>query len=220
MPRWTDKSGFQYESAHTGNTNTWLTPPELVKALGPFDIDPCAAGAVMLSTCCHAEAEKDKIDGDIGVCRACKQPARFTLREYPRPWDLAPVNWTLADDGLAKAWPKEKRLFVNPPYGKHTSKWIRKCAEHGNSVMLIFARVETQGFFAAWNTADGMLFLPGRISFYDTDGNLSEGKPAANVLIAWGKANVIALIDSNIKGALVNRLVLPGLGVVGEKKIN
>jgi hypothetical protein len=26
-----------------GLTNVWLTPPEIVKALGPFDLDPCAA---------------------------------------------------------------------------------------------------------------------------------------------------------------------------------
>ena len=24
-------------------TTTWLTPPELIQALGPFDLDPCAA---------------------------------------------------------------------------------------------------------------------------------------------------------------------------------
>ncbi len=27
-----------------GATDTWLTPPTIVKALGPFDLDPCAAG--------------------------------------------------------------------------------------------------------------------------------------------------------------------------------
>lgn len=26
-----------------GMTNIWLTPPEIVEALGPFDLDPCAA---------------------------------------------------------------------------------------------------------------------------------------------------------------------------------
>lgn len=28
-----------------GATDSWLTPPELVGAVGPFDLDPCAAGA-------------------------------------------------------------------------------------------------------------------------------------------------------------------------------
>jgi len=26
-----------------GKTNVWLTPPEIIAALGPFDLDPCAA---------------------------------------------------------------------------------------------------------------------------------------------------------------------------------
>lgn len=33
-----------HERGHQGATNTWLTPPEIVAALGPFDLDPCAAG--------------------------------------------------------------------------------------------------------------------------------------------------------------------------------
>lgn len=28
---------------HRGETVVWLTPPEIIRALGPFDLDPCAA---------------------------------------------------------------------------------------------------------------------------------------------------------------------------------
>lgn len=31
-----------HQSTHA-NTHTWLTPPEIIEALGPFDLDPCAA---------------------------------------------------------------------------------------------------------------------------------------------------------------------------------
>lgn len=31
-----------HQSAHP-ETTTWLTPPEIIEALGPFDLDPCAA---------------------------------------------------------------------------------------------------------------------------------------------------------------------------------
>lgn len=31
-----------HQSAHA-QTTTWLTPPDLITALGPFDLDPCAA---------------------------------------------------------------------------------------------------------------------------------------------------------------------------------
>lgn len=35
--------GFTHEASNEGATNVWLTPPEIVAALGPFDLDPCAA---------------------------------------------------------------------------------------------------------------------------------------------------------------------------------
>ncbi|CAM6004911.1 unnamed protein product [Sphagnum balticum] len=36
------KKGFTHEKTHRGLTDTWLTPLELVRALGEFDLDPCA----------------------------------------------------------------------------------------------------------------------------------------------------------------------------------
>ena len=32
-----------YISSRIAHTHTWLTPPDLLNALGPFDLDPCAA---------------------------------------------------------------------------------------------------------------------------------------------------------------------------------
>lgn len=32
-----------HEKPNEGATNTWLTPPRIINALGPFDLDPCAA---------------------------------------------------------------------------------------------------------------------------------------------------------------------------------
>ncbi len=32
-----------YGRARTGSTVVWLTPPAMLQALGPFDLDPCAA---------------------------------------------------------------------------------------------------------------------------------------------------------------------------------
>lgn len=37
------KKGFAHERGVEGETNTWLTPPEMIRDLGPFDLDPCAA---------------------------------------------------------------------------------------------------------------------------------------------------------------------------------
>lgn len=36
-------SAHPYASRPLAGTHVWLTPPEIVHALGPFDLDPCAA---------------------------------------------------------------------------------------------------------------------------------------------------------------------------------
>lgn len=32
-----------HQRPHRGATDVWLTPPEIIDAVGPFDLDPCAA---------------------------------------------------------------------------------------------------------------------------------------------------------------------------------
>lgn len=32
-----------HQRPHRGATDVWLTPPDIISALGPFDLDPCAA---------------------------------------------------------------------------------------------------------------------------------------------------------------------------------
>lgn len=41
----TDRTGRAMGShhSHRAGTTTWLTPPHIIDALGPFDLDPCAA---------------------------------------------------------------------------------------------------------------------------------------------------------------------------------
>lgn len=34
-------SGFVHEKSHRGDTDTWLTPLKIIRALGEFDFDPC-----------------------------------------------------------------------------------------------------------------------------------------------------------------------------------
>lgn len=35
--------GMGGHQSHAAQTHTWLTPPDFLSALGPFDLDPCAA---------------------------------------------------------------------------------------------------------------------------------------------------------------------------------
>ena len=40
--RWSN-AAFHYNQPKKGKSNEWLTPPELLKYLGKFDLDPCAS---------------------------------------------------------------------------------------------------------------------------------------------------------------------------------
>jgi hypothetical protein len=140
----------------------WLTPPEIIKALGPFDLDPCAP--------------------------------------IMRPWDTAKKHYTKEDDGLYLPW--EGRVWCNPPYGSETGRWLNKLAEHGNGIALIFARTETKMFFEhVWDKAEGVLFIEGRLFFYNSDGTKAKANAGApSCLVAYGRKNAECLFNCDIKG--------------------
>ena len=76
--------------------------------------------------------------------------------------------------------------------------------EHGNGVVLIFARTETKAFFDfVWGKADAILFLKGRLKFHHPDGTIGGTAGSPSVLIAYGKENVKALETCGLAGKLV-----------------
>lgn len=153
-----------HESA-SAMTVEWLTPPEVLKALGPFDLDPCSPRI--------------------------------------RPWDTAARHVSLPDNGLAMQW--TGRVWLNPPYGKWTGRWLQKLAAHGNGIAMIFARTETQMFFEyIWHQANGILFLKGRPCFHRPDGTKASGNSGAPVcLVAYGSENADQLQACGIPGYYV-----------------
>ena len=149
----------------SSSTNEWLTPPELIKSLGPFDLDPCSP--------------------------------------INRPWDTAKKHYTIEDDGLSKEW--EGRVWLNPPYGRETFKWIDKLALHGNGIALIFARTETIGFHEhIWTWADAIFFFKGRLKFYHVDGTQGGTANAPSCLVAYGEDNVEALRNCGLSGKFIS----------------
>ena len=153
--------GIGFAHDRTTGKEDWLTPPEILRALGPFDLDPCA-------------------------------PMR-------RPWDTAAAHYTIADNGLMKPW--HGRVWLNPPYGKETSKWMKRLATHGNGIALIFARTETAIFFPwVWEHALGLLWLKGRVAFYTKEGNRGGTAGAPSVLIAYGHENAARLKACELVG--------------------
>ena len=142
-----------------------MSPPSIIRSLGHFDLDPCAAE---------------------------EQPT-WAAMDY----------FTVQDDGLSQPW--EGRVWLNPPYGRKVAFWLRRLADHGNGIALIFARTETAMFFeSVWRSAAALLFIEGRLHFHFPNGQRAPANAGApSVLIAYGEDNAIALRDSGIDGAFV-----------------
>ena len=149
---------------NSGATDSWITPREIIDALGPFDLDPCA----------------------------CE----------PQPWPCATRQFTFSDNGLLKDW-TGSRVWLNPPYGAATGKWLSRLAEHGCGTSLIFARTETEMFVQqVWKRATGLLFLYGRLFFHYPDGRRAAGNSGGpSVLVAYGASDAERLRTGGIPGA-------------------
>jgi len=133
-----------------------------------------------------------------------------------QPWPCAAVSWCLPDhDGLMEPW--SGVVWLNPPYGPYTARWVRRLVLHGDGIALIFARVETN----LWQrdifpTASAYLFPHRRVLFARPDGSLprsSSGAPSA--LIAWGEECrgrlLRALTGGALSGAFFNEAVMKGV---------
>lgn len=120
-----------------------------------------------------------------------------------RPWSTAKNHYTIEDDGLSRDW--EGRIFMNPPYGTQTGKWLKKLSEHGDGTALIFARTETKNFFDyIWPKATAILFLKGRLKFHNVDGSLGNNNAGApSCLIAYGNIDALALLYSDLIGKYI-----------------
>lgn len=165
-------AGMGSHQSARSQTDEWLTPPEIIRALGPFDLDPCAP--------------------------------------VTRPWPTAAQHYTIEDNGLTKPW--AGRVWLNPPYGDQTGRWLARIVGHGIGTALIFARTETEMFFRwVWREATALLFIEGRLNFHFVDGRRSKKNSGApSVLCAYGCEDADRLFASGIAGQFVP-LALPTL---------
>jgi hypothetical protein len=163
------KPGQQLQAATAWRTrisDVWLTPPELLAALGSFDLDPCA----------------------------CPEP---------RPWATAAKMLTLPTNGLAAPW--EGRVWLNPPYGPETPRWLARMAAHRFGTALIAGRTETRWFQdQVFHAASYVLFLRGRLQFHRQDGTRAKRNAGiGHVLAAYGEDDAEKLNRSGIPGTFM-----------------
>lgn len=101
-------------------------------------------------------------------------------------WHTARKCYTKEIDGLSKDW--EGRVFLNPPYSNPTIKhFVRRLADHGNGIALLYARCDNKMFFEdIFNRATSIKFLCDRIYFLRPDGTKGDRPGCGSVLIAYG----------------------------------
>lgn len=157
-----------HQSAKMKN-DEWLTPPEILKPLGDFDLDPCSP--------------------------------------INRPWTTASKHLTKLDDGLSKGW--FGRVWLNPPFGQNR-EWIRMMEAHGNGIMLLAARTETQNWFDyIWNCASAICFIRGRPHFHYVDGTRAAFNSGAPIcLVAYDTKFKHPLNSSVLLNSKLGRTIL------------
>ncbi len=122
----------------------------------------------------------------------------------PKPWPTAKRHITWPDDGLFAPW--SGRVWLNPPYGTVTGDWLKRLADHGSGMALIFARTETDAWHRhVWPRASAILFLRGRIHFCYTDGRraaFNAGAPSA--IVAYSDQDAKWLERMALSGRIVH----------------
>ncbi|MCX6230859.1 MAG: adenine methyltransferase [Bacteroidetes bacterium] len=114
-----------------------------------------------------------------------------------RPFDTAKTHYNYKD-GLTQPW--VGRVICTPPY-----EWVERCAEHRNSIVLMYANLDTKLFTdIIWPKATALLFLKGRLRYYNTKGERGGNSLAPSVLVAFDDENAIKLRDSGLEGMFIS----------------
>ena len=103
------------------------------------------------------------------------------------PFEIAPMSYNQETDGLAHEWPKDKFVWLNPPYSKVLLKaFVAKLVEHNNGIALLVNRTDNVMFLdTICNHAKSMIFLRHRIKFLSPSGD-HVSPMFGSILVAFG----------------------------------
>lgn len=109
----------------------------------------------------------------------------------------AVVEFTPADDGLARDWSPYRRLWLNPPYGPAGVPFIERMLEHGDGLMLLPSRTETAIYQRSLASAEAVCFLRDRLHFIRSDGFQARA-PFGSTLFAFGDWAADVLVSAGL----------------------
>ncbi len=118
-------------------------------------------------------------------------------------WYTAKTMYNKEIDGLKQEW--HGRVWLNPPYSRPLiEKFVRRMADHGNGIALLFNRCDSKMFQdVIFGKATAMKFLRNRIRFYRPDGSRGDSPGCGSLLIAFGEDNARILQECPIEGKYV-----------------
>lgn len=134
---------------------------------------------------------------DLDPCSQSFRPKCLAKKEY---------FYDQGDDGLLLEW--QGRVWLNPPYGKETGRWLDRLHFHGNGIALVFSRTETIWAQNHLIKCDAVNFIRGRISFIHETGKYSHNASNGSMLLAYGEKNIESLF--NIDGVVMESNYLKG----------
>ena len=107
----------------------------------------------------------------------CATPGRQMVSRYFSP----------EQDGLAQPWALGEVCWMNPPYGREISKWVKKAHDSRARVVgLLPARTDTawwHDYVMIGNTE--IRFLRGRLKFRDATGQARYPAPFPSAVVIW-----------------------------------
>ncbi len=128
----------------------------------------------------------------IVAIEACVGPIQLDPCADQHPaHHFARTNWTIVDDGLARAWGGRGLVYVNPPYGRALSVWVEKAhttilREEDELLFLVPARTETRWHRRCLGAFDAACYLYGRLHFATNEAE-SNPAPFPSVLFYRGR---------------------------------
>ena len=128
---------------------------------------------------------------------------RFDLDPCNSKAGNAAAEWCsdrLPMNGLGHEW--HGHVWLNPPFGGRNGikPWLQQLVEQGDGIALVPNRTGADWWQDFAQSADGLLFIRGKIRFIDAWGHEGKSPGYGNVLMAYGREMAGALRSSAIRG--------------------
>ena len=133
--------------------------------------------------------------------------------------------YTPVENGLLQDWTKYDAAFVNPPFGREITKWIKKGYESSkemkNVCFLIPARPDTRYWHNYCFSASAILFIKGRLKFENPYSSVPKelwtSAPFPSALVVFGNISNEQMKGLSDLGVWMNKIYQGQWRSSGEK---